>query len=112
MRSESARGGEPARAAVPMLSEEELETRPALSSRALLRQGTPEARAIVVLPERAVELQGSSEQILKLCDGARTARAVSEALRDLYPEARGLEDDVRRFIAQMCRLGVLELRSG
>ncbi len=86
------------------------DARPVLSPHALLRPDAQGDRALVVLPERAVRLEGSAEEILALCDGTRTVEDVARGLRDRYPDAEGLEDDVRTFLARMHRIGALVLR--
>ncbi len=82
--------------------------RPRLSRAASLRFDAAAGCDLVVLPERAVELNASGREILDLCDGARSCEAVASALRLRHPEVEGLEGDVHEFLGHMRRLGVLE----
>jgi len=63
---------------------------------------------LVVLPERAVRINPSGAEILGLCDGATSAAAIAERLRDRHPTVPNVEPDVHDFLASMERLGVLE----
>jgi len=81
--------------------------RPRLSRHAALRADGPDA-ALVVLPERAVRINASGAEILALCDGAASAAAIAERLRDRHPAVPNVEPDVHAFLASMERLGVLE----
>ncbi|HKA16667.1 MAG TPA: pyrroloquinoline-quinone synthase PqqC [Myxococcota bacterium] len=63
---------------------------------------------LVVLPERAVKLAGSAREILRLCDGKRTAIAIAAELRDRHPQVEKIADDVHDFLDEMVKLGVLD----
>jgi pyrroloquinoline-quinone synthase len=80
--------------------------RPTLSRAAQARFDDPEP--MVVLPERAVKLGGSGIEILRLCDGERSALDVVATLSKAHPEAPHLADDVHDFLDEMVKLGVLE----
>jgi pyrroloquinoline-quinone synthase len=80
---------------------------PRLARRAQLRDEEP---ALVVLPERAVQLNDTGREILSLCDGSRSAAAIAAALHRRHPEVEAVESDVHDFLDQMRRLGVLERR--
>ena len=86
---------------------QEAHERPRLTAFAQLREGK-EGAATVVVPERAVELNASSREILALCDGERTALEVASELARRHPNAAAAESDAHQFVAQMRRLGVLE----
>jgi len=81
--------------------------RPRLSPHARLRDDPRSGRPLVVLPERAVKLEGAGGEILGLCDGARTAEEVVAELRRRHPDAADLACDVHAFLDEMRRLGVL-----
>jgi pyrroloquinoline-quinone synthase len=83
---------------------------PALASAAHRRRDPADGSAVVVLPERAVRLNDSGEEILSLVDGKRTADAIARELRKRHPEIGGIEPDVHAFLGEMERLGVLESR--
>ncbi len=80
---------------------------PALSPHAQLRDEQP---ALVVLPERAVQINESGREILGLCDGARDSLAIAGELHRRHPGTEGIETDVHIFLEEMQRLGVLEMR--
>jgi len=80
--------------------------RPRLARRAQLRNDPDDP--MLVLPERAVRLNGSGGEILALCDGKRSAREIADALRKRHPDVQNIENDVHHFLAEMRRLGALE----
>ena len=80
---------------------------PRLAPSAQLRSEKP---ALVVLPERAVQLNDTGREILAMCDGSRTANAIAGDLRRRHPEVHAVESDVHDFLDQMRQLGVLETR--
>lgn len=82
--------------------------RPRLASAANLRSDAVSDADLVVLPERAVRLNGAGREILGLCDGAQSCEQIAAALRARHPEAEGVESDVHAFLGHMLRLGVLE----
>lgn len=71
------------------------------------RRDPQDGRATVVLPERAVRLNESGEEILDLCDGTRSADAIARELQARHPEIGGVVPDVHAFLSEMERLGVL-----
>jgi pyrroloquinoline-quinone synthase len=80
---------------------------PRLAPAAQRRRDPRDGRATVVLPERAVRLNESGEEILDLCDGSRSADAIARELAERHPEIHGVVADVHAFLAEMERLGVL-----
>jgi pyrroloquinoline-quinone synthase len=70
----------------------------------------PGGRTLVVLPERAVELEGSAEEILELCDGSRSSEEVARAMRTRHPEGEGVADDVHDFLDRLEGMGVVRRR--
>ena len=81
---------------------------PRVAPHALVRQDPVDGRTLVVLPERAVRTSGSADEILALCDGARSREAIASELAARHPEAEALSEEVHRFLEEMERLGVLE----
>ncbi len=79
--------------------------RPRLAGRALLRD---EPEPMVVLPERAVELNETGRHILGLCDGARGMAAIAREMRARHPDAESVERDSYAFLQAMEAVGVLE----
>ena len=64
---------------------------------------------MVVLPERAIELNTTGQELLGLCDGVRTTGGVAAALRASHREPESVERDAYAFLEEMERIGVLEL---
>jgi pyrroloquinoline-quinone synthase len=87
---------------------EEAGRRPRLSAHAMLRPDAAAGRTLVVLPERAVRINDSAEEILALCDGSRSLESIVATLHERHREVEGLAQDVYDFVARMERLGVLE----
>lgn len=79
--------------------------RPRLSSRARLR----EQENLIVLPERAVEINATGREVLDLCDGTRTVNQVAEGCRALHPDAAKVESEVYDFLEGAEKAGALEL---
>jgi pyrroloquinoline-quinone synthase len=84
--------------------------RPRLARRAQPR--LDDAEPLVVLPERAVRLTGSGPEILRLCDGARSAQEIAAALRARHGGAQRVWDDAHDFLDAMRRQGVLDPAPG
>jgi pyrroloquinoline-quinone synthase len=63
---------------------------------------------LVVLAERAVQLNETGRTILSLVDGARSPCAVAAALRARHPEPPEVERETYAFLEEMERLGVVE----
>lgn len=53
---------------------------------------------VLLYPEGMVTLNGSSAEILKYCDGTRSADGIIAELQNQYPDA-DLAEDVREFLA-------------
>ena len=79
---------------------------PRLAPHAMVREeaGGP----MVVLPERAVQLNATGREILDLCDGARSADDVARELRDRHPEAETAYADAHAFLDEMEQLGAVQ----
>jgi len=63
---------------------------------------------LVVLAERAVQLNETGRTILALVDGERSPCAVAAALRARHPEPPEVERETYAFLEEMERLGVVE----
>lgn len=82
--------------------------RPRLSPHAVLREDEERPGAsIAVLPERAVRLNAAGCEIVALCNGARTAEEIAEALALRHAEEPHVAEDVHEFLAEMEKHGVL-----
>ncbi len=62
---------------------------------------------ILVLPERAIRLGGSSGEILRLCDERRCGHDIVSAMRARYPDDPEIEEQVADFLAEMLAIGGL-----
>jgi pyrroloquinoline quinone biosynthesis protein D len=52
---------------------------------------------VILYPEGMVELNGSSAEILKLCDGEHTLPQIVAALEDRF-QTQGLSNDITQFL--------------
>lgn len=52
---------------------------------------------VILYPEGMVELNQSSAEILKLCDGSRNLQGIVEALEDKFATS-GLTQDISQFL--------------
>ena len=82
--------------------------KPRLSRHAVLRSDAARGENLVVLPERAVQINDSGLEILTLCDGERTVAAIASEVRLRHPDGVEAESDTHGFLARMTELGVLE----
>ena len=75
---------------------------------ALSRHAALKIRAqghVLVLPERAIRLEGSGGEILELVDGTRTRDEITAVLDERYPGTDGLAAEVDRFLGEMTAMG-------
>jgi coenzyme PQQ biosynthesis protein PqqD len=68
--------------------------------------------SVLVLPERALRLEGSGGEILALVDGRRTQTEITRILDARYPGTEGLAEEVDRFLNEMRSLGGLVATDG
>jgi pyrroloquinoline quinone biosynthesis protein D len=81
--------------------------RPRLRAKARMRYDSVRRSFVLLLPERAVLLSDTAAEILRLCDGSRTAAAVVAVLQDRYHDA-SVPGDVREFLQQAAHKGWIE----
>ncbi|MBB83457.1 MAG: pyrroloquinoline quinone biosynthesis peptide chaperone PqqD [Deltaproteobacteria bacterium] len=60
---------------------------------------------VLVLPERAIRLEGSGGEILELVDGQRSRADIEAVLDARYPETEGLAQEIARFLDEMIAMG-------
>ena len=60
---------------------------------------------VLVLPERALRLEGSGGEILELVDGQRSQAEIQAVLDARYPGTEGLAQEIARFLEEMVALG-------
>ncbi len=73
--------------------------KPRLVPKCRLRFDKVRGGDMLLLPERVVQLNTSSAAILRLCDGTRTAAAITAKLEADF-EADGLSEDVLGFLRE------------
>ena len=59
---------------------------------------------------KALYLNETASLIWKLCDGRRTVGAIEDLLREAYPDASQLRDDVDAAFQVFLEQGVMELQ--
>jgi pyrroloquinoline quinone biosynthesis protein D len=59
--------------------------------------------ATLLMPERAMKLNGPGLEIVRRCDGQRTVAAIAAELQGLYPSAppATLEQDALQFLTRL-----------
>ena len=60
---------------------------------------------VLVLPERAIRLEGSGGEILELVDGQRSRADIEAVLDARYPGTKGLAREIARFLDEMIAMG-------
>ena len=83
----------------------DLDQRIALSPHAALK--TRADGEILVLPERAIRLRGSSGEILRLCQEQRSAHDIIAEMQLRYPNTPQIGAEVERFLSEMLETGGL-----
>lgn len=54
---------------------------------------------VLLYPEGMVKLNHSAGEILSCCDGSKSIGAIVAQLNEKFPDAEGLEADVREFVS-------------
>jgi len=62
---------------------------------------------LIVLPERAVEINQTGREILELCDGQRTVNAIAAEMRVSHPSAERVEIDTYDFLEGVSAAGAI-----
>ena len=76
------------------------ESRPRLAPGCRLNEKTQQPR-VLLMPERALQLNGPSLEIVERCDGRHTVRQIITELQKLYSKARPekVEEDILGYLA-------------
>jgi coenzyme PQQ biosynthesis protein PqqD len=76
-----------------------------------LRLDRISGKHLLLRPEKGFELQGSSLEIVRLCDGAQTVDAIIDQLAAAYPDVSRAQiaEDVQRLLGQLAERGLIEL---
>ena len=77
----------------------ELNSRPRLAPGC--RLGENNQQRVLLMPERALRLNGPSLEIVQLCDGNHTVQQIAEKLHALYSKAepQRITDDLLGYLA-------------
>lgn len=60
---------------------------------------------VLLYPEGMVTLNPSAAEVLKRCDGSRDFNQVVADLQHQFPDAGGIETDVRNFVVEALQRG-------
>ena len=80
--------------------EDDAAWRPALDRSLVLRHDRVRGTDLLLMPERAVQLNTTGGAILRLCDGDRTVAGIIAALRADHPGAP-LDEEVPEFLERL-----------
>lgn len=77
----------------------ELTATPRLAAGVRLNEKSQQPR-MLLMPERALRLNGPSLEIVQLCDGKHTVQQIAEALHKLYAKAepQRITDDLLNYL--------------
>ena len=80
----------------------ELESRPCLALGCRLNEKTQQSR-VLLMPERALRLNGPSLEIIERCDGKHTVRQIITELQEIYSKAepQKVEEDILGYLARL-----------
>jgi pyrroloquinoline quinone biosynthesis protein D len=69
------------------------------------------AEAMLLMPERAMKLNGTGLEIVRRCDGVRTLGAIVQELAALYPTAPpgAIEQEALQFVERLWERRALDL---
>ncbi|MBZ5503271.1 MAG: pyrroloquinoline quinone biosynthesis peptide chaperone PqqD [Acidobacteriia bacterium] len=78
----------------------EMEARPRLAPGCRLNEAKQQPR-VLLMPERALRLNGPSLEIVERCDGTRTVRQIITEMQKLYAKAepQKVEQDILGYLA-------------
>jgi pyrroloquinoline quinone biosynthesis protein D len=87
-------------------------SRPHLAPGCRLNQKTSQHR-VLLMPERALRLNGPSLEIVERCDGTRTVQQIVSKLQELYSEAepQRVEQDILGYLALLNEKRALDFES-
>ncbi|MFZ3199813.1 MAG: pyrroloquinoline quinone biosynthesis peptide chaperone PqqD [Candidatus Acidiferrales bacterium] len=91
----------------------ELDSRPCLAVGCRLSENSGQAR-MLLMPERALRLNGPSLEIVERCDGRRTVRQIITELQGIYSKAEPekVEQDILGYLAALRDKRALDFASG
>jgi hypothetical protein len=80
------------------------QSRPKIVDRARMRKN----ESMIVLPERAIELNSTGMEILEACKGEATVNKIAEAMRNRHNTIETVFTDTYEFLEKMKSAGALE----
>jgi pyrroloquinoline quinone biosynthesis protein D len=86
-----------------------LDSRPHLAPGCRLNDETRQPR-VLLMPERALRLNGPSLAIVERCDGKRTIRQIVSELQALYSKAepQKIQQDILGYLTLLCEKRALD----
>jgi pyrroloquinoline quinone biosynthesis protein D len=87
----------------------DLNSRPRLA--AGCRMGENNNQRILLMPERALRLQGPSLEIVERCNGQNTVQQIIKDLQEIYSKAepRKVEEDILNYLALLQKERAVDL---
>jgi pyrroloquinoline quinone biosynthesis protein D len=87
----------------------DLNSRPRLA--AGCRMGENNNQRILLMPERALRLQGPSLEIVERCNGQNTVQQIIKDLQEIYwkAEPRKVEEDILNYLALLQKERAVDL---
>ena len=78
------------------------DSRPRLAPGCRLNENTAQPR-VLLMPERALRLNGPSLEIVERCDGQHTVRQIISDLQKMYSKAKPqkVEEDILGYLARL-----------
>jgi pyrroloquinoline quinone biosynthesis protein D len=87
----------------------ELDSRPQLAAGCRLKDAKQQPR-VLLMPEKALRLNGPSLQIVERCDGLRTVRQIVSELQNIYGQAdpQKVESDILGYLSLLNDQGAMQ----
>jgi pyrroloquinoline quinone biosynthesis protein D len=87
----------------------ELDSRPQLAAGCRLNEAKQQPR-VLLMPEKALRLNGPSLEIVERCDGQRTTRQIVTELQAIYSKAepQKVESDILGYLSLLNDQGAME----
>jgi pyrroloquinoline quinone biosynthesis protein D len=87
----------------------ELDSRPQLAAGCRLNDAKQQPR-VLLMPEKALRLNGPSLEIVERCDGQRTTRQIITDLQTIYSKAepQKVESDILGYLSLLNDQGAME----
>jgi pyrroloquinoline quinone biosynthesis protein D len=87
----------------------ELDSRPRLAAGCRLNDAKQQPR-VLLMPEKALRLNGPSLEIVERCDGQRTTRQIITDLQTIYSKAepQKVESDILGYLSLLNDQGAME----